>query len=72
MFMIEQVFRNLAADNSSGSLMQFLCNMMAAKLNIFEPIKQESIDVALGYLNLDLNFMALIREWLYPKRLEIH
>lgn len=52
--------------------MQFLCNMMAAKLNIFEPIKQESIDVALGYLNLDLNFMALIREWLYPKRLEIH
>lgn len=52
--------------------MQYLANMMTAKLKISDKAKQESIDVALGYLNLDLNFMALIREWLYPKRLEIH
>jgi hypothetical protein len=37
--MIEQVFSNLAADNSSGSLMQFLTNTMTAKLKIAEPVK---------------------------------
>ena len=72
LFLLGQVFRNLPADNSSGSLMQYLSNMMTAKLKIAEKERQESFDVALGYLNLDLNFMALIREWLYPKRLEIH
>ena len=72
MFLLEEVFRCLPVDNSSGSLMQFLCNTMKAKLEIEDPKVQEAIDVALGYLNLDLNFMGLIREWLYPKRLEIH
>ena len=52
--------------------MQFLCNMMSAKLSLAERSKQEAVDVALGYLNLDLNFMAKIRTWLFPKRLEIH
>ena len=52
--------------------MQFLCNMMTAKLKIEDARRQEDIDVALGYLNLDMNFMGLIREWLYPRRLEIH
>ena len=52
--------------------MQFLCNLMTAKLKIEDVKKQESIDVALGYLNLELNFMEKIRSWLYPKRLEIH
>ena len=23
-------------------------------------------------MNLDINFMKLIREWLYPRRLELH
>ena len=72
MFILEQVYSNLPVDNSSGSLMHFLCNLMAAKLKIEDAAKQETIDVAMGYLSLDLNFMALIREWLFPKRLEIH
>ena len=72
LFLLEEVFRCLPVDNSSGSLMQFLCNTVKAKLQIEDPKVQEAIDVALGYLNLDLNFMGLIREWLYPKRLEIH
>ena len=46
--------------------------MMTAKLKIEDATRQEAIDVALGYLNLDINFMVLIREWLYPRRLEIH
>ena len=62
----------MPADTQSGNLMQFLCNMMAAKLKIADRAKQESLDVALGNMNLDLNFMGLIRDWLYPKRLEIH
>ena len=45
---------------------------MKAKLAIESNSKQESIDVALGFLNLEVNFMTQIREWLYPKRLEIH
>lgn len=45
---------------------------MNAKLKIDNNAKQESIDVALGHLNLDLNFMGAIRDWLHPKRLEIH
>ena len=52
--------------------MQFLCNIMTSKLKFEDQRKQESIDVALGHLNLDLNFMKLIRDWLHPKRLEIH
>ena len=45
---------------------------MTEKLKIEDKVKQESIDVALGYLNLEHNFMEAIRNWLYPKRLEIH
>lgn len=72
MFLLREVFENLPADNQSGTLMQFLCNMMTEKLKIEDAVRQEAIDVALGYLNLDINFMVLIREWLYPRRLEIH
>ena len=70
--MIAEVFRSLPADSQSGNLMQFLCNMMTAKLKISDPVKQEAFDVALGNMNLELNFMGLIRDWLYPKRIEIH
>ena len=45
---------------------------MKSKLAIEDEAKQESIDVAFGFLNLDVNFMVQIRDWLYPKRLEIH
>lgn len=45
---------------------------MTAKVKIEDVKKQESIDIALGHLNLDMNFMGAIRDWLYPKRLEIH
>jgi hypothetical protein len=72
MFLVAEVYRHLPADNSSGSLMQFLCNTMSAKLKIGDKARQEAIDVAFGYLNLDINFMKAIREWLHPKRLEIH
>lgn len=72
LYLVGEVFKNLPADSQSGNLMQFLCNLMTAKLKIEDVKKQESIDVALGYLNLELNFMEKIRSWLYPKRLEIH
>ena len=52
MFLMREVFENLPADNQSGSLMQFLCNMMTAKLKIEDQVRQEDIDVALGYLNI--------------------
>ena len=72
LFMVAEVFRSLPIDSQAGNLMQFLCNMMTAKLKITDAAKQESIDVALGNMNLSLNFMGLIRDWLHPKRLEIH
>ena len=72
MYLVREVFENLPIDNQSGSLMQFLSNTMAAKLKIEDATRQEDIDVAFGYLNLDINFMEKIREWLYPRRLEIH
>ena len=52
--------------------MQFLCNMMNSKLTIEDQSRQGAIDIELGSLKLSKNVMALIREWLYPKRLEIH
>ena len=72
MFLVREIFENLPADNQSGSLMQALCNMMTAKLKIEDLVRQEDIDVTIGYMNLEINCMALIREWLYPRRLEIH
>lgn len=72
LFLIGEVFLNLPADTKSGNLMQFLCNVMNAKLKFEDKKKQESIDVALGHLNLDLNFMKAIRDWLQPNRIEIH
>ena len=72
MFLVSEIFLNLPADNNSGSLMQYLCNIQNAKLAIEDEARQEAIDVAFGHMNLDINFMKLIREWIYPRRLELH
>ena len=48
MYLVGEVIKNLPADSQSGDLIQFLGNLMTAKLKIEDLKKQESIDVAFG------------------------
>jgi len=68
---IGAVFEHLPVDNQSCTLLNTLVKLIERKVGL-DKKKQEVFDVALGHLNLTYNFHAKVREWLFPKRLEIH
>lgn len=68
---LKHVILTLPNDNNSGSLCNFLVKLLSAKMA--KEIKfQQKFDFQIGRLNLQVDLMKQMRDWLYPKRLEIH